>query len=186
MCHSRKELPFASIKSPRRNTALTDLESLSSNLSLDGTVASKLSITKSRENSVNIEGIRKYSTNRRQSDYLHPKYSLPPIKIQLDDRVLLMEFENILRTPISTNSPSSKVSSSKHSPIQHSSIENEEEDTNNISSNNSCSGSCRPLLSINNYPVEPMNENPIPIQNTHLLTVPTIINKNPCASLLPV
>uniref|UniRef100_A0A0K0ED48 Uncharacterized protein n=1 Tax=Strongyloides stercoralis TaxID=6248 RepID=A0A0K0ED48_STRER len=174
MCHSRKELPFASIKSPRRNTAITDLESLSSNLSLDGTVASKLSITKSRENSINIDAIRKYSSSRRQSDYLHPKYSLPPIKIHLDDSILLMEFENVLRTPIDINSPSSKSNSSRHSPINLSSVENEMEEN------------YYKILTKHNYPKEKLIERTIPIQDSRLLTVPVCVNVTSSAKLLPV
>ncbi|CEF69221.1 Hypothetical protein SRAE_2000387100 [Strongyloides ratti] len=174
MCHSRKELPFASIKSPRRNTAITDLESLSSNLSLDGTVASKLSITKSRESSVNIDVIRKYSSTRRQSDYLHPKYSLPPIKIQLDDSDLLMEFENVLRTPIGNNLPSSKSNSSRHSPINSCSIEIEDEEN------------YYKMLTKHNFPNEKLMERTIPIQDSRLLTIPVNINATSSAKLLPV
>uniref|UniRef100_A0A0K0FCY9 PPP1R35_C domain-containing protein n=1 Tax=Strongyloides venezuelensis TaxID=75913 RepID=A0A0K0FCY9_STRVS len=174
MFHSRKELPLASIKSPRRNTAITDLESLSSNLSLDGTIASKLSITKSRESSLKADGLRKYSATRRQSDYLHPKYSLPPIKIQLDDNVLLMEFENCLRTPIDISLQSSRNNSAKHSPIAQCSIENEEEDCYDTS------------VKKHSFTDVELCERIIPIQDSRLLTVPNFVNVSPLSKILQV
>uniref|UniRef100_A0A915PN53 Uncharacterized protein n=1 Tax=Setaria digitata TaxID=48799 RepID=A0A915PN53_9BILA len=93
MFHPRKEIPFCSVKSPRRNTKFGDVES---------TISSSLSIECAHRNFESQERLdRRYSAcNVRPpplSDYLHPKYSLPPIKIDFaEDQIY---FKQYLRTP---------------------------------------------------------------------------------------
>uniref|UniRef100_A0A915C7E1 Uncharacterized protein n=1 Tax=Parascaris univalens TaxID=6257 RepID=A0A915C7E1_PARUN len=91
MCHPRREIPFCAVKSPRRNTKYIDLESISSSVSLDY-------LHRVIESSDELE--RKYSVLSAKppplNDYLHPKYSLPPIEIDVEEEKTYFEF---LRTP---------------------------------------------------------------------------------------
>uniref|UniRef100_A0A0M3IKY1 Tyrosine-protein phosphatase domain-containing protein n=1 Tax=Ascaris lumbricoides TaxID=6252 RepID=A0A0M3IKY1_ASCLU len=84
MCHPRREIPFCAVKSPRRNTKYIDLESISSSVSLDY-------LHRVFESSNELE--RKYSVlSVKQpplNDYLHPKYSLPPIEIDVEEEKVL-------------------------------------------------------------------------------------------------
>ncbi|KAK0412141.1 hypothetical protein QR680_006055 [Steinernema hermaphroditum] len=92
MCHPRREVPFSSVKSPRRNTRFNDIESMSSSQSLDGASRSPLPFEDTHKLSlVNLKPMR-------YNDYLHPKYSLPPMKIDVTQQQ--MEYERFLRTPI--------------------------------------------------------------------------------------
>ncbi|TKR87563.1 hypothetical protein L596_011939 [Steinernema carpocapsae] len=94
MCHPRREVPFSSVKSPRRNTRFQDLESMCSSQSLDGISRSPVPFEDSHKLSlVNLKPIR-------YNDYLHPKYSLPPTEIPVTQQQI--EFEHLLRTPIKT------------------------------------------------------------------------------------
>ncbi|CAG9535654.1 unnamed protein product [Cercopithifilaria johnstoni] len=92
MFHPRKEIPFCAVKSPRRNTKYGDVES---------TISSSLSIECTHRIFESTEKLdRRYSSYDVQSplsDYLHPKYSLPPIKIDFDSEQ--MYFKQYLRTP---------------------------------------------------------------------------------------
>ncbi|VDK72426.1 unnamed protein product [Litomosoides sigmodontis] len=92
MFHPRKEIPFCSVKSPRRNTKYGDVESIISS-SLSAECAHRIS-----ESTEKLD--RRCSSCNLQSplsDYLHPKYSLPPIKI--DFNAEQMYFKQYLRTP---------------------------------------------------------------------------------------
>ncbi|KAM3716928.1 hypothetical protein ACO02O_01047 [Dirofilaria immitis] len=93
MFHPRKEIPFCSVKSPRRSTKYGDVES---------TISSSLSVECAHRTSESSEKLdRRYSACSPQSlplsDYLHPKYSLPPIKIDCDEEKIY--FKQYLRTP---------------------------------------------------------------------------------------
>ncbi|OZC07952.1 hypothetical protein X798_05059 [Onchocerca flexuosa] len=93
MFHPRKEIPFCSVKSPRRSTKYGDVES---------TISSSLSIESTHRTFDSSEKVdRRYSACNVQSpplsDYLHPKYSLPPIKINFDEEQIY--FKQYLRTP---------------------------------------------------------------------------------------
>ncbi|VDN28097.1 unnamed protein product [Gongylonema pulchrum] len=82
MFHPRKEIPFCSVKSPRRSTKYGDLESsISSSLSLEY-------VHRSLESPEKLD--RRHSMNNMAplplNDYLHPKYSLPPIKIDITEQ----------------------------------------------------------------------------------------------------
>ncbi|VDD86389.1 unnamed protein product [Enterobius vermicularis] len=72
MCHPRKEIPFCSIKSPRRNTLYRDIERNSSLASL--------------ENLRRTSGTDEESANINEppiNESLHPKYSLPFFEISV-------------------------------------------------------------------------------------------------------
>ncbi|VDM07645.1 unnamed protein product [Wuchereria bancrofti] len=93
MFHPRKEIPFCAVKSPRRSTKYGDVES---------SISSSLSVEYAHrffESTKKLD--RRYSSyNVRSpplSDYLHPKYSLPPIKIDFDAEQTY--FKQYLRTP---------------------------------------------------------------------------------------
>ncbi|KAK5971524.1 hypothetical protein GCK32_002378 [Trichostrongylus colubriformis] len=97
-CHPRKEIPFSAVKSPRRNTKYIEIDSVSSSTSLDmfKHVPRKFSgahshIT-SKKNSLDVP-----HQPHRYNDYLHPKYSLPPVKIDPED--IQWEFQQLLKTP---------------------------------------------------------------------------------------
>ncbi|TKR87562.1 hypothetical protein L596_011938 [Steinernema carpocapsae] len=93
MCHPRKEVPFSRVLSPRRNSKFHDLESATSSQSLDLISRSPIPFEHSHKLSlVNLKPIR-------YNDYLHPKYSLPPMKMDISQEQ--MEYERYLRTPIS-------------------------------------------------------------------------------------
>uniref|UniRef100_A0A0R3RRZ5 Uncharacterized protein n=1 Tax=Elaeophora elaphi TaxID=1147741 RepID=A0A0R3RRZ5_9BILA len=94
MFHPRKEIPFCAVKSPRRSTRYGDVES---------TISSSLSIECAHRIFESTEKLdRRYSSDNVRplplSDYLHPKYSLPPMKIDFDDAEQ-MYFKEYLRTP---------------------------------------------------------------------------------------
>ncbi|KHN77864.1 hypothetical protein Tcan_07326, partial [Toxocara canis] len=96
MCHPRREIPFCSVKSPRRNTKYIDLESLSSSVSLEY-------YHRGFESCDELE--RRYSVLAEKqpppNDFLHPKYSLPTIPIHIEEEQDYFEF---LRTPAETAS----------------------------------------------------------------------------------
>ncbi|KAK0412140.1 hypothetical protein QR680_006054 [Steinernema hermaphroditum] len=93
MCHPRREVPFSRVLSPRRNSKFHDLESVTSSQSLDLISRSPVPFEHSHKLSlVNLKPVR-------YNDYLHPKYSLPPIKMDISQEQ--MEYERYLRTPIS-------------------------------------------------------------------------------------
>ncbi|CAJ0582290.1 unnamed protein product, partial [Mesorhabditis spiculigera] len=92
--HSQKELPFASIRSPRRNTRLSGIESISSSTSLEivrGLTQERSAMQKKCSLPVPLR------ENRLIDDYLHPKYSLPPRNIDVLQRT--WEYDAFLRVP---------------------------------------------------------------------------------------
>lgn len=98
-CHPRKEIPFSAVKSPRRNTKYIEIDSVSSSTSLD---MFKQVPRKFSEAQFHSATQKKMSLNvppqpHRFNDYLHPKYSLPPVKIDIGD--IQWEYEQLLRTP---------------------------------------------------------------------------------------
>ncbi|VDN06109.1 unnamed protein product [Thelazia callipaeda] len=93
MVHPRKEIPLCSVKSPRRNTKYGDFEStISSSVSIEH-VHRIFKLPEKRE--------RSYSECNDQpsplSDYLHPKYSLPPLNVDIAEEQI--NFKQYLRTP---------------------------------------------------------------------------------------
>ncbi|CAI4222728.1 unnamed protein product [Auanema sp. JU1783] len=119
-CHPRKGIPFSSVKSPRRNTKFVEIDSISSSTSLDVCRQVPRKFSKSAKKlSLNVPSRpQPYKVN----DYLHPKYSLPPVDM-VDGR-LQWEFHQLLRTPgrsvrqCSSNPPSQKVSECESVVIQ--------------------------------------------------------------------
>ncbi|KAK6034789.1 hypothetical protein COOONC_27706 [Cooperia oncophora] len=114
-CHPRKEIPFSSVKSPRRNTKYIEIDSVSSSTSLD----MFKQVQRKLPESLSHDSKKKTSLDvpHRYNDYLHPKYSLPPVKIDIED--VQWEYEQLLKTPgravrtsISPSSRRSKGSSS--------------------------------------------------------------------------
>ncbi|CAJ0592029.1 unnamed protein product [Cylicocyclus nassatus] len=100
-CHPRKEIPFSSVKSPRRNTKYVEIDSVSS--SIYSTSLDMLKQVPRKYAAANHHlDKKKHSLNlpvvpHKYNDYLHPKYSLPPVKIDIGD--VQWEFEQLLRTP---------------------------------------------------------------------------------------
>ncbi|EPB74774.1 hypothetical protein ANCCEY_06139 [Ancylostoma ceylanicum] len=96
-CHPRKGIPFSAVKSPRRNTKYIEIDSVSSSTSLDmfkqlPRKFSSHSHVVEKKMSLNVP-----PTPYRYNDYLHPKYSLPPVKIDIGE--IKWEYEQLLRTP---------------------------------------------------------------------------------------
>ncbi|PAV57530.1 hypothetical protein WR25_04827 [Diploscapter pachys] len=119
-CHSRKDLPFSTVKSPRRNTKFAEIDSISSSASLDmykllpavknfEKLSKESEIKWGKKNSIASSNSSGYTP---RNDYLHPKYSLPPIDLGLEERK--WEFEQLLRTPAKPN----KMTSSNPDGIQ--------------------------------------------------------------------
>ncbi|CAD6189536.1 unnamed protein product [Caenorhabditis auriculariae] len=113
-CHSRRSIPFSTVKSPRRHTKFIEIDCVSSSTSLDmfphrkSTILSGLPL-REKKFSLPLDASK---PSYKVSDYLHPKYSLPPVKIAICDRQ--WEFEQLLRTPAhskrSLSTPSHKGS----------------------------------------------------------------------------
>ncbi|VDK54096.1 unnamed protein product [Cylicostephanus goldi] len=85
-CHPRKEIPFSAVKSPRRNTKYVEIDSVSSSI-----YSTSLDMLKQvpRKYAANLDK-KKHSLNlpvvpHKYNDYLHPKYSLPPVKIDIGE-----------------------------------------------------------------------------------------------------
>ncbi|CAJ0929512.1 unnamed protein product, partial [Mesorhabditis belari] len=94
--HSRKGLPFSTIKSPRRNTKFVAIDTVSSSASLE-----QIRHISDRERLYSLAKKKKCSLplvdSRKLDDYLHPKYSLPPRTSDILQRKL--DFESFLRVP---------------------------------------------------------------------------------------
>uniref|UniRef100_A0A914D7D0 Uncharacterized protein n=1 Tax=Acrobeloides nanus TaxID=290746 RepID=A0A914D7D0_9BILA len=93
----RREIPFSSVKSPRRNTIFADFESFSSPSQSLEILHRKLSLFPDDYNTSTSN-----LSPTRPNDYLHPKYSLPPTKIDISEH--LWEYDQLLRTPASRKS----------------------------------------------------------------------------------
>ncbi|KAE9415333.1 hypothetical protein Angca_000333, partial [Angiostrongylus cantonensis] len=98
LCHPRKEIPLSAVRSPRRNTIYIEIDSVSSSTSVDmlKQISRKYSEGQSRI------GRKKISLNippqpHHYNDYLHPKYSLPPVKLGIGE--CMWEYEKLLKTP---------------------------------------------------------------------------------------
>ncbi|CAJ0592030.1 unnamed protein product [Cylicocyclus nassatus] len=100
-CHPRKGIPFSAVKSPRRNTKYVEIDSVSSSIystSLDmpEPLPQKCAYANrgfdEKKHSLYLPAIP-----HKYNDYLHPKYSLPPVKIDIGN--VQWEFEQLLRTP---------------------------------------------------------------------------------------
>uniref|UniRef100_A0A0N5AZX0 Protein aurora borealis n=1 Tax=Syphacia muris TaxID=451379 RepID=A0A0N5AZX0_9BILA len=90
MCHPRKEIPFCSVKSPRRNTKYVDLEN-PSNLASVEQIHRSFDVEDPPSNSII------HQAESLDTDYLHPKYSLPFIEISVAQQ--REYFEKFLRIP---------------------------------------------------------------------------------------
>ncbi|VDO51060.1 unnamed protein product [Haemonchus placei] len=107
LCHPRKEIPFSAVKSPRRNTKYIEIDSVSSSASLDmfKQLPRRFSEANAKKTSLDVP-----PPPHRFNDYLHPKYSLPPVKIDIEE--IRWEYEQLLKTPgravRTSTSPSSR------------------------------------------------------------------------------
>ncbi|VDN54616.1 unnamed protein product [Dracunculus medinensis] len=80
MFHPRKEIPFCSIKSPRRNTRFHEFNLLSDSISLEY-FHRNFDLYDAMEKQYCLRSVHLSPVN----DYLHPKYSLPPVKMNIAD-----------------------------------------------------------------------------------------------------
>ncbi|KAK6018854.1 hypothetical protein OSTOST_15531 [Ostertagia ostertagi] len=96
-CHPRKEIPFSSVKSPRRNTKYIEIDSVSSSTSLDMFKHIPRKISESQSHAKKKTSLEVPFQPHRYNDYLHPKYSLPPVKIDIED--MQWEYAQLLKTP---------------------------------------------------------------------------------------
>uniref|UniRef100_A0AC34PWA5 ATP synthase F0 subunit 8 n=1 Tax=Panagrolaimus sp. JU765 TaxID=591449 RepID=A0AC34PWA5_9BILA len=112
MFYAQKELPLASIKSPRRNTKFIELENGSATSQISQSVEflhRKFSLMDG-DYGGSYTNLVFGSSSQKPNDYLHPKYSLPPMKIDVSQQ--LYEFDKLLRTPAKIPIRSKKLSHS--------------------------------------------------------------------------
>ncbi|KAE9553917.1 hypothetical protein FO519_002843 [Halicephalobus sp. NKZ332] len=84
MFYSKTELPLASIKSPRRKTKFIELESVSSGSHLSQSIEflhRKFSLMDGDYGNSYTNLVS--AIQQKPNDYLHPKYSLPPMKVDV-------------------------------------------------------------------------------------------------------
>uniref|UniRef100_A0AC35FYT8 Uncharacterized protein n=1 Tax=Panagrolaimus sp. PS1159 TaxID=55785 RepID=A0AC35FYT8_9BILA len=87
MFYAQKELPLASIKSPRRNTKFIELESISSASQSIEYLNRKYSLMHI-QHEYGSSCTNLVAPSSKPNDYLHPKYSLPPISIDVSQHLL--------------------------------------------------------------------------------------------------